>query len=79
MHYRYRETVYHITVLQTRDGSQSSVIADGVELHDGAIPLLDDHQEHSVAVRIHAQRKSEAESPQGSRAKMMLWRSAILN
>jgi cyclic beta-1,2-glucan synthetase len=53
MHYRYRETVYHITVLQTRTGKGgTSVIADGVEREDQAVPLVDDHQEHSVEVRI---------------------------
>jgi cellobiose phosphorylase len=55
VHYRYRETVYHIDVLQTHDGNGvSSVIIDGVELHDNAIPLVDDRKEHTVEVRIPA-------------------------
>jgi cyclic beta-1,2-glucan synthetase len=55
VHYRYRETVYHIDVLQTRDGNGgTSVTVDGVERHDKSIPLVDDHQEHSVEVRIPA-------------------------
>ena len=54
VHYRYRETVYHITVLQTSGGSMTGVTVDGVEQHDNAIPLLDDRQEHSVEVRIPA-------------------------
>ena len=54
VHYRYRETVYHITVLQPGDGSVASVTVDGVEQPDNAIPLLDDHKEHSVEVRIPA-------------------------
>jgi len=53
VHYRYRETVYHIDVLQTRDDNGgASVTVDGIEQHDKAIPLVDDHQEHSVEVRI---------------------------
>jgi cellobiose phosphorylase len=53
MHYRYRETIYHITVLQTRDGNgETSVTVDGVEQHEKAIPLSDDRQEHTVEVRI---------------------------
>ncbi len=53
VHYRYRETIYHITVLQTRDvKGETGVTVDGVEQPDKAIPLLDDHQEHSVEVRI---------------------------
>jgi cellobiose phosphorylase len=57
LHYRYRETVYHIAVLQTRAGNgETSVTVDGVEQHDQAIPLVDDRQEHSVEVRLHAAR-----------------------
>jgi cellobiose phosphorylase len=53
VHYRYRETLYHITVQQTPVGSgETSVTIDGVEQHDKAIPLVDDRQEHSVEVRI---------------------------
>jgi cyclic beta-1,2-glucan synthetase len=53
VHYRYRETLYHIDVVQTRDEhGGTSVIVDGVEQQDKAIPLVDDQQEHSVAVRI---------------------------
>ena len=55
MHYRYRETVYHIAVLQTQTGSdKTGVTVDGVEQHDKAVPLVDDHREHSVEVRINA-------------------------
>ncbi len=53
VHYRYRETLYHITVLQTHNGSLGSgVTVDGVEQHDNTIPLVDDRQEHMVEVRI---------------------------
>jgi cyclic beta-1,2-glucan synthetase len=52
LHYRHRETVYHITVLQTRAGSLASVNVDGVEQPDNAISLVDDHEEHSAEVRI---------------------------
>ncbi len=57
LHYRYRETVYHITVSQTdaADAAQSGamrVTVDGVEHPGKIIPLIDDHQEHAVEVRI---------------------------
>ncbi|KAF0146055.1 MAG: putative glycosyltransferase 36 [Nitrospirae bacterium] len=53
VHYRYRKTLYHITLRQTPAGSgETSVAVDGVEQHDKAIPLVDDRQEHSVEVRI---------------------------
>ena len=53
VHYRYRETIYHISVLQGRVGEdQTGVTVDGVLRHDRAIPLIDDRQEHLVEVRI---------------------------
>jgi len=59
VHYRYRETVYHILASQTcagddRTGAEMSVTVDGVELYDKAIPLVDDHREHVVEVVVHA-------------------------
>jgi len=57
MHYRYRETVYHIVVSQTRADDdakigETSITVDGVERLDMIIPLTDDRQEHSVEVKI---------------------------
>jgi cellobiose phosphorylase len=53
MHYRYGETVYHISVLQTPSGSGGmSVTLDGDRRPDPAIPLVDDHRDHAVEVRI---------------------------
>ena len=53
MHYRYRETVYHITVLKTPAAiGEMHVSVDGIAQHDQTIPLVDDHKEHSVEVRI---------------------------
>ncbi|HUW29637.1 MAG TPA: glucoamylase family protein [Sulfuriferula sp.] len=55
MHYRYRETVYHIEVLQTRDGmGATSVTLDGAVQHGNSIPLIDDHQDHRVEVNVYA-------------------------
>jgi cellobiose phosphorylase len=57
VHYRYRKTVYHIEVLQTReDKGEASVTVDGVDRDEKAIPLVDDRQEHSVEVRIPGSR-----------------------
>jgi cyclic beta-1,2-glucan synthetase len=54
VHYRYRETMYHIVVLPTRAAdSKTRVTIDGVEQRDDAIALLDDRLEHVVEVRIH--------------------------
>jgi cellobiose phosphorylase len=59
IHYRYRETVYHIEITQVRlsDGEKpgvSGVTVDGIERHDLAIALVDDHQEHTVRVMVNA-------------------------
>jgi len=53
MHYRYRETVYHITIKRppAEDGG-TRVTVDGVGQPDNTIPLIDDHQEHYVEVNI---------------------------
>jgi cellobiose phosphorylase len=53
VHYRYRETTYHISVTQTcGQPGGTSVTLDGVEQDDQAIRLVDDHQEHAVEVRL---------------------------
>ena len=59
MHYRYRETVYHIAVVQARVGDgvkigETSVTVDDVGQPDMTIRVVDDRQEHSVEVRMHA-------------------------
>jgi cyclic beta-1,2-glucan synthetase len=57
VHYRYRETVYHIAVVRMQNGdSTTSVTVDGALQPEKTIPLVDDHQEHSVEVRIPADR-----------------------
>jgi len=55
VHYRYRETVYHIAVLRRQVGDgETSVTVDGSPQQDKTITLVDDHQEHAVEVRIPA-------------------------
>ncbi len=50
VHYRYYETVYHITVNQTEE--PPSVIVDGACMLDAAITMDDDRREHFVEVKI---------------------------
>jgi cellobiose phosphorylase len=53
MNYRYRETVYHITVSQTRAADGVTMLTvDGLDRHDLVIPLVDDRQKHEVALRL---------------------------
>jgi cellobiose phosphorylase len=57
MNYRYRETVYHITVSQTRAaGSVTLLTVDNIERHGLTIPLVDDRQKHKVDLLIHIAR-----------------------
>jgi cyclic beta-1,2-glucan synthetase len=60
IHYRYRETVYHIAIAQVRadDGGRRGevrVTVDGIEQDGQAIPLVDDHREHTVEVNLPAE------------------------
>lgn len=53
VHYRYRETVYHIMVLCAPNGNaETSVTLDGVIQHGKFVTLLDDHKEHAVEVKF---------------------------
>ncbi|MFH1493200.1 MAG: glucoamylase family protein [Pseudomonadota bacterium] len=53
IHYRYRETFYHITVRRVAE-ALNGVTVDGVELSDAVIPLIDDRKDHAVEVKIMA-------------------------
>jgi cellobiose phosphorylase len=55
VHYRHRETLYHITLRQSgAEKSEMAVTVDGIRRDDHAVPLIDDRQEHSVEVTIPA-------------------------
>jgi cellobiose phosphorylase len=51
LHYRYRETVYHIVVRRTGDG-QARIIVDGKPAEGDTISLVDDRQAHEVEVAL---------------------------
>jgi cellobiose phosphorylase len=52
VYYRYRETVYHIKIIQIHDTiGEISIAIDGVEQSDKIIPLVDDRKEHSINIR----------------------------
>ncbi|MCH8531880.1 MAG: glycosyl transferase [Saccharospirillum sp.] len=54
IHYRFRETLYHINVRRTGDLAMKEVhvMVDGTEQTDDRIPLIDDHLEHFVEVEL---------------------------
>jgi cellobiose phosphorylase len=51
VHYRHRETTYHIHVTN-RGGTVSRVVCDGNEVPDRRITLRDDRQDHRVEVEL---------------------------
>lgn len=53
--YRYRETVYRITVVQIADGEgEEGLTIDGVAQHDLVVALVDDRLQHTAQVRLTA-------------------------
>ena len=54
VHYRYRQTVYHITMTRRSEDSSKvhPVVLDGVELVLPTVPLVDDQREHYVEVTV---------------------------
>ena len=54
VHYRYRETVYHVAIVRGAAGQgETSVTVDGVKRQGNVIQLVDDRQEHSVELRLN--------------------------
>jgi cellobiose phosphorylase len=51
LHYRFRETVYHIVVRRAGAG-QAGVIVDGKAGEGDTISLVDDRQAHDVEVAL---------------------------
>jgi cellobiose phosphorylase len=54
IHYRYRQTVYHITITQSVAGSNEAnqLFLDGNELVVKTVPLVDDRREHFVELKL---------------------------
>ncbi len=54
VHYRFRETIYHIRVMQPKaDGKETATITvDGVAQPEGFIALVDDGREHTVEMHL---------------------------
>ncbi len=64
LRYRYRETDYHVTVTQTIDGGGGQQVnVDGVVARDGFVRLVDDRQDHRVAVTLHRSRDANTGEP----------------
>ncbi len=55
VHYRYRDTFYHITIHPAGTGKQR-LILDGTQISDDYVTLIDDRQNHEVAVEYWSER-----------------------
>jgi len=55
IHYRYRQTVYHITItrLATEAAEANQLYLDGEELAVKTVPLVDDRREHFVELKVY--------------------------
>jgi cyclic beta-1,2-glucan synthetase len=63
LHYRYRETFYHITVLQPEPGrTVKRISVDSVELPDGYIPLKNDSMDHQVEIELAGEPTSTSDA-----------------
>jgi cellobiose phosphorylase len=53
VHYRYRETIYHIDIRKIGSGSiVKRVVVDGKEQSETCVPLVDDRNHHNVEVEL---------------------------
>jgi cellobiose phosphorylase len=53
IHYRYRETLYHITIRNFGSGRiVKRLMADGVDQPDGILQMHDDLQDHNIEVEV---------------------------
>jgi len=64
VHYRYRETVYHITIQRlSNEGAETRVTVDGELQTETYIPLLDDREEHFAEVIFRDQAAARTDVP----------------
>ncbi len=63
IHYRFRETIYHIEITRTATGTEAgSLSVDGIEQKPAVISLVDDRKEHSVTLELPASTTPARES-----------------
>jgi len=55
IHYRHRDTFYHITISRIAADSDHSdqILLDGKEVAGKAVPLVSDGQEHTIEMKVH--------------------------
>ena len=65
IHYRYRQTVYRITITRVAEDSAkpNRLSLDGKDLSSETVPLVDDHREHTVGLTVWSPTRT---APEGS-------------
>jgi cellobiose phosphorylase len=58
MHYRYKNTLYHIMVVQKNMAGENLVTLDEKEQTGGCITLADDGADHHIAVNLYTRKTS---------------------
>jgi len=55
IHYRYRQTVYHITISRLEAGAAEAdqLLLDGEALAAKTVPLVDDRREHFIELKFN--------------------------
>jgi cellobiose phosphorylase len=56
IHYRYRQTVYHITITRLADEAAegNQLFLDDEKLAVKTVPLVDDRREHFVELKVYS-------------------------
>ena len=69
IHYRYRQTVYHITITRlAADATDASqLFLDGQEISGTTLPLQDDHREHAVEFKTRPPTAGPNKAPEAQR------------
>jgi len=59
IHYRYRDTFYHITISRLDGDSPGAqqLVLDGKPLVGDSVSLVDDHQDHTLQVKVGMRQK----------------------
>ena len=55
MHYRYKNTLYHIQITQIQGAGEMKMSLDFVSVNDGYISLIDDNKDHNIGITLYTE------------------------
>jgi cellobiose phosphorylase len=59
IHYRWKNTLYHITILQNGGSEQTGIVIDGTQQEEKTITLTDDGADHQVIITLSKKSANE--------------------